>query len=65
MEKTNTPIINDQLESLFAEKSFLCYKKAIPLEYRIASKDGICATKEGNVAYQAGDAIMTGTHGEQ
>jgi len=40
-------------------------KRAVPVEVRFAGSDGICITKEGDVSYKAGDAIMTGVEGEQ
>jgi len=40
-------------------------KKTIPVEVRFADADGVCKTKEGDVSYKAGDAIMTGVEGEQ
>ena len=39
-------------------------KKPIPLEYRVAEVDETIQTKEGPVNAVAGDAIMTGTEGE-
>jgi len=40
-------------------------KKPIPLEFSFADTDQTIETKEGPVQTQAGDAIMTGTEGEQ
>jgi len=40
-------------------------KKAVPVQVTFATADGVCETKEGLVAYKAGDAIMTGVEGEQ
>jgi len=40
-------------------------KKAISVAVTFAETDGVCETKEGNVSYRAGDAIMTGVEGEQ
>jgi len=40
-------------------------KLPIPLEFRYAEEDETIETKEGSVGAQAGDAIMTGTEGEQ
>lgn len=37
----------------------------IPLQVRFAKEDGVAATIEGPVRHQAGDAIVTGTQGEQ
>ena len=40
-------------------------KLPIPLEFRYAEADETIETKEGSVGANAGDAIMTGTEGEQ
>lgn len=64
-------VINDQLDKIFSgnpafsSRTFRVVKKPIQLKYETASQDGVCHTKEGEVAYKAGDAIMTGTAGEQ
>jgi hypothetical protein len=39
-------------------------KKRIAMQVLFADEDGVCATLEGEVPYQKGDAILTGTHGE-
>ena len=44
--------------------AFETAKKPIPLEYRVTEKDETIQTKEGPVNAAAGDAIMTGTEGE-
>ena len=44
---------------------FVVMKKPIPLKAEFAERDGICNTKEGRVLYKQGDAILTGTKGEQ
>jgi hypothetical protein len=44
---------------------FIVMKKPIPLKVEFAEHDGICSTKEGKVVYKQGDAILTGTRGEQ
>jgi hypothetical protein len=44
--------------------AFETAKKPIPLEYRVAEVDETIQTKEGPVSAIAGDAIMTGTEGE-
>jgi len=44
---------------------FKTAKKPIPLEFRYAEADETIETKEGPVGANAGDAIMTGTEGEQ
>jgi len=44
--------------------AFETAKRPIPLEFRIAEKDEVIQTKEGPVKASAGDAIMTGTEGE-
>lgn len=36
----------------------------MPIPVRFAETDGCCKTREGNVAYHAGDAILTGVEGE-
>jgi hypothetical protein len=43
----------------------LTYKLPLPLDTHFATSDGVVKTKEGEVPYVAGDAIMTGTQGEQ
>ena len=45
--------------------AFKTAKKPIPLNFRIAEKDETIKTKEGLVGAKTGDAIMTGTEGEQ
>ena len=44
--------------------AFETAKKPIPLNFRIAQVDETIETKEGPVNARAGDAIMTGTEGE-
>ena len=44
---------------------FRVMKKPIPLTVEFAKHDGVCRTKEGDVRYRKGDAIVTGTKGEQ
>ena len=44
--------------------AFETAKKPIPLEFRIAERDEEIQTKEGPVRATGGDAIMTGTEGE-
>ena len=44
---------------------FKTAKLPIPLEFRYAEADETIDTKEGPVGANAGDAIMTGTEGEQ
>lgn len=39
-------------------------KRSLPTPVRFARKDGCCETREGNVAYRAGDAVLTGIEGE-
>jgi len=41
------------------------FKKPVPISATFAESAGICSTLEGDVSYQAGDAILTGTKGEQ
>lgn len=40
-------------------------KKPLPVRVAFAPADGVLATLEGDVAYRAGDALMTGAHNEQ
>jgi len=47
------------------ERAVRVQKKAIPVTVRFADSDGVCNTKEGNVSFKAGDAILTGVEGEQ
>ena len=44
--------------------SFSCFKKPIPLAFRIAQSPEIVQTKEGPVQAELGAYIMTGTKGE-
>ena len=48
-----------------SQDGFQTAKKPIPLEFRYAETDETIETKEGPVGANAGDAIMTGTEGEQ
>ena len=41
------------------------YKKPLPVRVAFAQADGVLTTLEGDVAYRAGDALMTGAHNEQ
>ena len=47
-----------------SQDGFPTAKKPIPLEFRYAETDETIQTKEGPVQAKAGDAIMTGTEGE-
>jgi len=40
-------------------------KKPMPVAVCFADSDGVCQTKEGDVYYKKGDAIMTGVEGEK
>ena len=51
-------------EDWFAD-GFKTFKKANPVKYRVADKDGTIETLEGPVSYKAGYYIMTGPKGEQ
>lgn len=51
-------------EDWFAD-GFKTFKKANPVKYQVADKDGTLQTLEGPVNYQAGYYIMTGPKGEQ
>ena len=51
-------------EDWFAD-GFKTFKKANPVKYQVAGKDGTLQTLEGPVNYQAGYYIMTGPKGEQ
>ena len=53
--------VNDEW---FAD-GFKTFKKATPVKYRVADKDGTIETLEGPVSYKAGYYIMTGPKGEQ
>jgi len=39
-------------------------KRPVTLQVRFAREPGVCKTQEGPVRYEAGDAILTGIHGE-
>jgi hypothetical protein len=45
--------------------AFETAKRPIPLEFRVTEEDETIETKEGSVNAKAGDAVMTGTEGEQ
>ncbi len=47
------------------QNALLVQKKAIPVSVHFAGTDGVCVTKEGDVFFKSGDAIMTGVEGEQ
>ena len=47
-----------------SKNGFKTAKKPIPLEFRYTDTDETIQTKEGPVQAKAGDAIMTGTEGE-
>ena len=53
--------VNDEW---FAD-GFKTFKKATPVKYQVADKDGKLETLEGPVNYKAGYYIMTGPKGEQ
>jgi hypothetical protein len=53
--------VNDEW---FAD-GFKTFKKANPVKYQVADKDGKLETLEGPVNYKAGYYIMTGPKGEQ
>lgn len=55
---THMPELSDDPES------FRCFKKPIPLNFRIAQGPEEVQTKEGPVDAEAGAYIMTGTKGE-
>ena len=63
-QENYTPLNKDQIEVLFRFNRFPCMKRAVEISFRKADTDGVCATKEGPVSYQTGDALMTGTQGE-
>ena len=46
-------------------EAFQTAKKPIPLQFRYAEGNEVIQTKEGSVSARPGDAIMTGTKGEQ
>jgi hypothetical protein len=39
-------------------------KKPVAVEVEFAAADGVCKTLEGEVQYSAGDALLTGGHGD-
>ena len=58
--------MNDRAEILLASsRTFDAIKKPTLLLVGFALQDGVCVTLEGPVHYQKGDAIITGTRGEQ
>ena len=40
-------------------------KRPVPVQVAFAVNDGVCETLEGAVRYRRGDAVLTGTRGEQ
>ena len=53
------PDLTDMTEAI------LVIKRPIPVSVHFTATPGTCQTLEGNVSYQPGDAILTGTRGEQ
>ena len=66
MNEGSTDIIGDTFMPELADdpESFRCFKKPIPLNFRIAQGPEEVKTKEGPVDAEAGAYIMTGTKGE-
>lgn len=56
--------MNDSAARLRATSAVQAIKRTVPVSVEFALSDGICATLEGPVAYQTGDAILTGVAGE-
>ena len=52
------------IPSLSYEAAFFVMKKSAEVGL-FANMKGVLATLEGNVTYQAGDALMSGPHGER
>lgn len=46
-------------------KAIRVRKRPVTRAVAFAASDGVCKTLEGDVAYRAGDAIVTGERGEQ
>jgi len=44
-------------------KAKVAQKNLIPVQVEFAQFDGICTTKEGEVSYKSGDAILIGIEG--
>jgi hypothetical protein len=58
--------MTDALPDLAADpRALRVCKKPDPVRTEFAGTDGVCDTLEGPVHYKAGDAILTGTHGER
>ncbi len=57
--------MNDVPDLTSAAEALSVVKRPIPVRVTFATAGGTCQTLEGNVRYQAGDAILTGTRGEQ
>ena len=45
--------------------AFLAVKRPLPVTVEFAEREGSLATREGEVRYQAGDAILSGIEGER
>jgi len=59
------PVEGNKLDLEHESKAQKVQKKATPVTVNFAATAGVCNTKEGNVTYKAGDAILTGLEGEQ
>jgi hypothetical protein len=46
-------------------EAFRARKKPVRVSVTFAATDGVCLTREGQVSYRRGDAVVTGTEGEQ
>ena len=57
--------MNEFFDLRLRTEAFTVLKRPIPLSARFTTTPGTCQTLEGNVRYQPGDAILTGTRGEQ
>lgn len=45
--------------------AFLAVKRPVPVTVEFAETDGVLDTREGEVRYQAGDALLSGIEGER
>jgi hypothetical protein len=55
----------ESVDDSWFKDGFKTFKKATPVKYQVADKDGTIQTLEGPVSYKAGYYIMTGPKGEQ
>ncbi|RMD96629.1 MAG: hypothetical protein D6816_18635 [Bacteroidetes bacterium] len=58
-------ILGNEIDLTQHPRAVRVLKKDIPVRVDFAERSGVCRTKEGEVSYRVGDAILTGVEGEQ